>query len=199
MCGKPAPVTWSLPRQQAPVDSRGSKPPSAPAAEEPPVRSAPAGGAWTDPAAQTWFRPLPHPSAPPPVPTWPGADLVVVQVDVISTGDGRVLSLLSTVAALLLLRLPLFWGHNGNRVTSWTWPGGGASPTQHRRRSGGGGEMDCTFGSEAALHESISRWNQRNQSSQTLLGGGGGGQSDGAFYFPAATASRGPRSASLIQ
>lgn len=44
--------------------------------------------------------------------TWPGADLVLIQVDVISTGDGRVLSFLSALAALLLLHLPLLWGHN---------------------------------------------------------------------------------------
>lgn len=44
--------------------------------------------------------------------TWPGADLVVIEVDVISAGDRRVLSLLSALAALLLLHLPLLWGHN---------------------------------------------------------------------------------------
>lgn len=43
--------------------------------------------------------------------TWPGADLVVVQVDVISAGYRRVLSLLLALVALLLLHLPLLWGH----------------------------------------------------------------------------------------
>lgn len=45
--------------------------------------------------------------------TCSGADLVVVQVDVVSAGDGQVLALLSALAALLLLRLPLLWEHNG--------------------------------------------------------------------------------------
>lgn len=53
--------------------------------------------------------------------TWPRADLVVIEVDVISAGNRRVLSLLSALAALLLLHLPLLWGHNST----------GSSPGPH--------------------------------------------------------------------
>lgn len=45
--------------------------------------------------------------------TWTCADLVVIQLDVVPGGDGRVLALLSAFAALLLLHLPLLWGHKG--------------------------------------------------------------------------------------
>lgn len=131
MSGKPAPVTWSpvtslplsplryaLPRQQSPVDSRGqthrlsgqrllAEPGRIPRPRTPLEGAGNGSG--------------PFPPAPPLVPTWPGADLVVVEVDVVSTGNGRVLALLSTVAALLLLRLPLLWGTQQQRVTSWTW------------------------------------------------------------------------------
>lgn len=55
-----------------------------------------------------------HPPLPSPASlTWPRADLVVIQLDVVTGGDGRVLALLSALAALLLLHLPLLWGHKG--------------------------------------------------------------------------------------
>ena len=53
-----------------------------------------------------------HPSVCVSALTWSGDALVVIEMDVVTAGDGGFLSLLLALAAVLLLRLPLLWGHN---------------------------------------------------------------------------------------
>lgn len=181
MSGQPAPVPWSLPRQQAPIDSQGSNPPSAPAAEEPSVRSAPASGAWTDPAAQTSFRALPPPQ---PIRYPPGPGLIWLSYRWMSSpqvmGESCPSSRLSLPSSCSASRC------SGDTTATGSLPGPGQVGAQVPQHRGRRKKIGLYIWKRAALHESISRW---NQSSQTLLGGG----SNGAFYFSAATVSWGPQ------
>lgn len=63
--------------------------------------------------------------------TYPRADLVVVEVDVISAGNRWVLSLLSALAGLLLLHLPLLWGHNNTGSPPEPQPGPDGAAKSH--------------------------------------------------------------------